>query len=77
MTGCMRHTPTNNLFVLAGIQTTELRRRKAILSLACRAQEPQHLLHERLVTSSYKNLRQLKLRHSFMPAALEMLNDFA
>ena len=40
MSRCPRSTPMNNLFVLSEIQPTELRRRKAILSLACSAQEP-------------------------------------
>ena len=40
MSGCLRSTTMNNLLVQAGIQPTELRHRKAMLSLACSAQEP-------------------------------------
>ena len=45
VTGCLRPTPTDNLFILAGIQPTELCRQKAELFLARRAQEPGHLLY--------------------------------
>ena len=53
VTGCLRPTPTNNLFVLSGITPTELRRKRATLSLACCAQEPVYLLHDRLTSHSY------------------------
>ena len=75
VTGCLRPTPTDNLYVLAGIQPSELRRKQAVLSLACRAQEPEHLLHNRLSSLPYGGHRQLKSRHPFVPAALELLND--
>ena len=75
VTGCLRPTPTDNLYVLAGIQPSELRRKKAVLSLACRAQEPEHLLYDRLSSPAYAGHRQLKSRHPFVPAALELLND--
>ena len=39
MTECLRPTPTDNLFILAGIQPTKLSRQKALLSLARRAQK--------------------------------------
>ena len=77
VTGCMRSTPTDNLFVLAGILPTELRRERAMLSLACRAQEPEHLLNERLLSLPYRGQRQLKSRHPFVPAALKLLRDFS
>ena len=76
VTGCLLPTPTDNLYVLAGILPSELRRKKAVLSLACRAQEPEHLLYDRLLSSPYGGHRQLKSRHPFVPAALELLNDF-
>ena len=44
VTGCLRPTPKKYLLVLAGIPPAKLRRRKATLSLACRAMEPSHLL---------------------------------
>ena len=40
VTGCLRPTPTDDLFVLSGITPSELRRKRATLSLACRAREP-------------------------------------
>ena len=33
VTGCLRPTPTDNLFVLSGVTPTELRRKRATLSL--------------------------------------------
>ena len=42
----LHSTPMNNLFILSGIQLTELCYQKAILSLACCAQESKHLLYE-------------------------------
>ena len=75
VTTCMHPTPTDNLIDLAGIQPTELSRQKAILSLACRAQKPEHLLHEKLVFPSFVHPRQLKSRHPFVPAALKLLNN--
>jgi len=47
VTGCLRPTPVDNLIV-AGIQTAELRRSGATLSLGHRAMEPGHLLHSAL-----------------------------
>ena len=37
--------------------------------------EPGHLLHDRLFSPPIKGHRQLKSRHPFVPAALELLND--
>ena len=45
VTGCLRPTPADNLPTLAGIQSAELRRIGATLSLSRRAMEPGHLLH--------------------------------
>ena len=75
MTGCLRPTPTDNLFVLSGITPTELCRKRATRFLACRAQEPGHLLHDRLTSHIYGGYRQLKSRHPFVPAALQLLRD--
>ena len=76
MTGCLRLTPTDNLYVLAGIQPTELRHKRAMLSLACRAQDPYHSLHDRLRARLCGGYRKLMSRHPFVPAALELLDDF-
>jgi len=75
VTGCFRPTPIDNLFVLAGITLTELRRKRAILSLARRAMDPEHLLYDRLLFSPTTQQRDLKSRHPFVPAALELLKD--
>ena len=75
MTGCLRPTPTNNLYVPAGIQPSELRRKQSVLFLACRAQESDHLLHDRFSSLPYGGHRQLKSRHPFVPVALELLNE--
>ena len=47
MTGCLRPTPTDDLYVLAGIQPSELRRKRATLFLARRAQDPKHMFYMR------------------------------
>ena len=75
VTKCLRPTQTDNLFVLSGITLTELRRKRTTLSLACRAKEPGHLLHDRLTSHPYGEHRLLKSRHPFVPAALELLKD--
>ena len=79
MTGCLRPVPTNNFFVLAGIQPSEGRRQKTTFSLAFRAQDPEYLLRKRLVFPSCGHMRQLQIksRHRFVPAPLELLNDLA
>ena len=68
------HT-NGQLCIFAGIQPTELHRRKAVLCLACRAEEPEHLRYERLLSPLHEQLRQLKSRHPFVPASLELLNN--
>ena len=68
-----RHT--DNLFVLSGITPTELRRKRATLSLACCAQERSHSFHDRLTSHPFGGYRQLKSRHLFVPAAQELLRD--
>ena len=48
VTGCLRPTPTEDLPVLTGIQSAELRRLEATLSLANLAiYDPDHVLHGR------------------------------
>ena len=46
-----------------------------MLSLARRAQEPEHLVYERLLSPLGKHLWQRKSRHSFVRVELELLND--
>ena len=59
VTGCLRTTPTDNLFIFSGIQSTEFRRQKTVLSLARRAQESVRLLYERLLSPLGGQLWQL------------------
>ena len=75
VTRCLRPMPTDNLFALASNQPTELRRQKVLLSLGCRAQEPEHLLYKRLLSPLCRQLRQLKSRQASVLAALELLNN--
>ena len=75
VTGCLRPTPTDDLYALAGIQPFELRRKRATLFLARRAQDPKHMLDERLLSSPNGGHRQLKSRRPFVPAALDLPND--
>ena len=75
VTGCLRPTATDDLYTLACVQPSELRRKGATLSLARRAQDPKHMLHERLLSPPYEGHRQLKSRRLFVPAALDLLNN--
>ena len=75
VTGCLRPTPTDDLYAPAGIQPSQLRRKRTTLSYARRAQDPKHMLHERLLSPPYGGHRQLKSRLPFVPAALDLLND--
>ena len=75
MTGCLQPTPIDDLYALAGIQPSELRRKRATLFLARRAQDPKHMLGERFLSPPYRGHRQLKFRRSFVLAALDLLND--
>jgi len=75
VTGCILPTPIDNPFVLAGISPTELCRKRATLPLSRRAMVPEHLLHDRLLFSPTTQQRELKSRHVFVPAALELLKD--
>ena len=56
---CMHPTLTDYLFVPLRITPTELRRKRTTLSLACCAQEPGHLLHDRLTSHPNGGHRQL------------------
>ena len=81
VTGYLRPTQINKFFVLTGFLPTELCRKRAILSLARRVQELEHILNERLLFPPYRGHRQLKSRHPprhpFVPAAAELLKDFS
>jgi len=51
------------------------RAEKVLLSLIRRAMDPEHLLHDRLLFTPTKQQQELKSRHPFVPAALELLKD--
>jgi len=74
VTGCLHHTPADNLPILADIQPAELRRRGATLSLGRRAMKPGHLLHSALIHPLGAAARRLKLRHPFVPAAQHLIS---
>jgi len=76
MTGCLYPTPINNLFVLAGISPTELCRKTATFVSSLPPYDPEHLLYDRLLfTPTVIQQWEIKSRHHFVPAALELLKD--
>ena len=76
VTGCLRPTPTDYLFILAGMQPAELRRFGATLSLAYRGSlDPNHILYELLAGSPDGHRERLKSRRPFVPAARKLLQD--
>ena len=78
VTGCLRPTPTDHLFVLSGIQPAELRRLGATLSLAYRGSlYPDHILHGLLSWSSDTRKVRQRSRRPFVPAAWNLLNNLA
>ena len=74
VTWCLRPTPADNLPILAGMQSAELRRSGATLSLGCRAMEPGHLLHSALTCPPSAAARHLKSIHPFVPAAQQLIS---
>ena len=78
VTGCLRPTPTDHLPVLSGIQPAELRRMGATLSLAHRGSlDPDHILYGLLSGSSDTRQVRLRSRRPFVPAARNLLDNFA
>ena len=78
VTGCLRPTPTDYLSILSGIQPAELRRLRAVLSLAYRESiDPDHILFSLLSGSLDVRLERLRSRRSFVPAARNLLNKLA
>jgi len=75
VTRCLRPTPIDNLFVLADITPTELRQKRATLSLARRAMNREYIFHDRLLFTPTTQQRELKSRHPFVPTALKLLKD--
>ena len=78
VTGCLRPTPTDHLPVLSGIQTAELRRMGATLSLAHRgSMDRDHILHDILSVSSDTRQVRLRSRRPFVPVARNLLDNLA
>ena len=78
VTGCLRPTPTDHLSVLSGIQSAELRRMGATLSLAHRgSMDPDHILYCLLSGSSDTHQVRLRSRLPFVPAARSLLENLA
>ena len=78
VTGCLRPTPTDHLPVLSGIQSAELRRMGATLSLAYRGSlDPDHILHDLLSGSSDTRQVRLRSRRLFVPGARNLLDNLA
>ena len=78
VTGCLRPTPTDHLPVLSGIQSAELRRLGATLSLAHRGfLDPDHILYGVLSGSSDTRQVRLRSRFSSVPGARNLLDNLA
>ena len=78
VTGCLRLTPTDHLPVLSSIPPAELRRLGATLSLAHRGSlDPDYMLHDFLNESSDTRQVRLIFRLPFVPAARNLLKNFA
>ena len=70
--------PTDNLPVLSGIQSAELRRQGATFSLAnCSSYDPGHILHSRLTELQAASKESLKSRHLFVPNARKLLHNLS
>ena len=76
VTGYLRSTPTHHHPILSFIQPAELRRLRAILSLAKRGTlDPDHILHGQLARLPDFSQERLKPRRPFVSAARKLLND--
>ena len=78
VTGCLRPTATDNLPVLSGTQSSELRRQGATLSLAnCNSLDSGHILHGQLTEPQAVSKERLKSRHLCAPAARKLLHNLS
>ena len=78
VTGCLRHTSTDHLPILSGIQPAELRQLGEKLSLAYRGfLDPDHILYGLLSGSSDTRQVRLRSRRPFVPAARNLLDNLA
>ena len=72
ITGCLQPTPVEQLPVLAGIPPAELHRQAACLALACRAMDPDHLLHNTITREETQP--RLKSRRPFTTSGKDLLS---
>ena len=78
VTGCLRPTPTDHLPVLSSIQTAELRRMGATLSLAHRGSlDLDYILYGLLSGFSDTGQVRLRSRRPFVPDARNLLDNLA
>ena len=78
VTGCLRPTPTDHLYILSDIEPAELRRMGATLSLAYRGSlDPDHILYGLLSGSSDTRQVRLRSRRPFVPAVRNLLDNLA
>ena len=73
VTSCLQPTPMEYLPILSGIQPAELCCTGATISLSQRALNQPKIILYRLVSEFFPGHRQLKSRHPFVPAALDLL----
>ena len=72
ITGCLQPTPVEQLPVLSGIPSAELRRRAASLALARRAMDTDHLLHHTITREETQP--RLKSRSSFATSGKDLVS---
>ena len=78
VTGCLRPTSTDHLLILSGIQSAELRRMGATLSLAYGGSlDPDDILYGLLSGSSDTRQVRLRSRRPYVPAARNLLDNLA
>jgi len=78
MNGCLRPTPINNLFILTGKlldMLSELRQKRATLSLARLAMDPKHLFTIDSCSHQLHNSGNSNRGTLFVQAALELLKN--
>ena len=78
VTGFLRHTPTDHLPMLSGIQPAQIYRMKETLSLAYPGSlDPDHILHGILSGSSDTYQERLRSRPPLVPALRNLLENLA
>ena len=78
VTGCLRSTLSDHLPILSGIQSAELRRMRATLSLDHRGSlDSDHILYGLLSWSSDTGQVRLRSRSPFVPGARNLLDNLS